>query len=141
MGENESFRLAVLVVAAALIDASGRVLMQQRPRGKAHAGLWEFPGGKVEPGENPAGALVRELEEELAVVVGQADLRPLTFAADASVALLLYTCCRWSGSPEPREAAALRWDTPARLADLPMPPLDVPLVTALSGAVPSPHRP
>lgn len=118
----------VIVVAAALVDEDGRVLMQQRPIHKAHGGLWEFPGGKVEPGETPEKALVRELREELDLAVDVADVRPLDFAADRKVILLLFECRRWQGEASALAAAALRWEVPARLASLPMPPLDVPLV-------------
>lgn len=105
--------------------------MQQRPAGKAHGGLWEFPGGKVEPGESPQDALVRELAEELGIAVAQEALSPLGFATDAGVVLLLYRCVAWAGIPHALEAAALCWDTADALARLPMPPLDVPLVALL----------
>ncbi len=125
----------LFVVAAALIDAEGRVLMQQRPEGKAHASLWEFPGGKVEAGESPEAALVRELSEELGIVVEYDDLTPSSFATmatgDRHLVLLLYTVRNWHGDPTPIEASALRWDSPEALAKLPMPPADVPLVAAL----------
>jgi 8-oxo-dGTP diphosphatase len=125
----------LLVVAAALIDADGRVLMQRRPAGKAHAGLWEFPGGKVEPGESAELALARELEEELGIIVAAADLAPLAFASvpagARSLLLLLYVCDRWHSEPQALEADALTWRHPADLRDLPMPPADVPLVAAL----------
>ncbi|KQR84015.1 (deoxy)nucleoside triphosphate pyrophosphohydrolase [Sphingomonas sp. Leaf343] len=125
----------LLVVAAALIDAHGRVLMQQRPEGKAHAGLWEFPGGKVEAGESAEAALVRELSEELGITVDRDALTPRSFstliAGDRHLVLLLYAVRRWRGEPVPIEASALRWDTPEALAKLPMPPADVPLVAAL----------
>jgi 8-oxo-dGTP diphosphatase len=124
----------LLVVAVALEDEAGRVLMQQRPKGKQHAGLWEFPGGKTEPGERPVAALVRELAEELDIRVHPAALIPFAFAEDGPVVLLLYRCTRWTGTPRAIEAAALRWDRPAALARLPMPPLDVPLVAALVAA-------
>jgi 8-oxo-dGTP diphosphatase len=123
------------VVAAALIDAEGRILMQRRPAGKAHAGLWEFPGGKIEPGETPEQALARELEEELGIAVTVADLAPLAFASVPAGArtllLLLYVCERWGGAPQPLEADALTWRFPAALRDLAMPPADLPLVAAL----------
>ena len=121
----------LLVVAAALRDERGRWLMQQRPEGKAHAELWEFPGGKLEPGESPEAALVRELAEELGIAVAAADLSPLGFATDAGVVMLLYRCTRWAGEARPLHAAALRWEVPAVLAELPMPPLDVPLIGLL----------
>ncbi|MBY9064590.1 (deoxy)nucleoside triphosphate pyrophosphohydrolase [Sphingomonas yunnanensis] len=126
----------MLVVAAALLDPAGRCLMQQRPAGKRHGGLWEFPGGKVEPGESPVEALVRELAEELAVTVEPAALMPLSFAADAApdacpLVMLLYVARAWLGEPRPLAAAALRWDEPDALAALPMPPVDVPLLAVL----------
>jgi 8-oxo-dGTP diphosphatase len=124
----------LVVVAAALTQPDGRVLMQQRPVGKAHAGLWEFPGGKVEPGEAPAAALARELAEELGIVVDAADAVPLAFAADVRIVLLLYRVTRWTGEPRAIEGDALVWDVPERLAQLAMPPLDVPLVAALCSA-------
>ncbi|MDR6789625.1 8-oxo-dGTP diphosphatase [Sphingomonas sp. BE138] len=136
----------MLVVAAALIDDHGKCLMQQRPAGKHHGGLWEFPGGKVEPGEHPAAALVRELAEELAITVARDALVPLGFATDMPVTMLLYRCRRWTGTPRALAAQALRWDLPAALAALPMPPVDVPLLAALAApalpaalAEPAPH--
>ena len=116
----------LLVVAAALIAADGAVLVQRRPAQKQHGGLWEFPGGKVEPGETPERALVRELAEELGIAVDAADVRPLAFATravgDGVLVLLLYRVDRWKGQPRPIEAAALAWRSPDTLADLPMPP-------------------
>lgn len=125
--------MTILVVAAALIDAAGRCLMQRRPLHKQHGGLWEFPGGKVEPGEPPPAALVRELAEELDIAVDVDALMPLSFASDGAVTMLLYRCTRWRGEPRALAADALCWDVPARLAALPMPPVDVPLVAALRG--------
>ena len=123
------------VVAAALIDDAGRVLVQQRPPGKQMAGLWEFPGGKVEPGESPEAALVRELNEELALTVAAADLYPVTFASQAlsgkHLVLLLYVCRRWIGTPALLDAVALQWAMPAELRLLPMPPADAPFVATL----------
>ena len=123
------------VVAAALTDPSGRVLMQRRPEGKALAGLWEFPGGKVERGESPEAALCRELAEELGIEVAPEELSPFAFAsqplADRHLVLLLYRCVRWSGEPQALEAAELRWGDPGSLAALPMRPADVPLMEAL----------
>jgi 8-oxo-dGTP diphosphatase len=125
----------LLVVAAAIVDGEGRVLVQQRPAGKPMAGLWEFPGGKVEPGEVPEAALARELQEELGITVDTADLAPATFASEAlgqrHLLLLLYTLRRWQGVPEPHHASALRWLPPAELRSLPMPPADEPLIPLL----------
>ncbi len=125
----------VLVVACALVDADGRVLVAQRPEGKALAGLWEFPGGKLDPGERPEEGLIRELAEELGITVKPACLAPLTFASHAyeSFHLLmpLYVCRRWEGTPVGREGQAIRWMKPARLRDLPMPPADAPLIAHL----------
>ncbi|WP_269515096.1 (deoxy)nucleoside triphosphate pyrophosphohydrolase [Brevundimonas subvibrioides] len=125
----------VLVVAAALVDIDGRVLIARRPEGKALAGLWEFPGGKVEPGERPEAALVRELNEELGIDVQEACLAPFVFASHAydSFHLLmpLYLCRRWSGLVVAREHAALAWVRPNALSDYPMPPADAPLVAWL----------
>ena len=123
------------VVAAALIDGEGRVLVQQRPPGKPMAGLWEFPGGKIEPGESPEAALVRELAEELGIVLSAAYIEPLTFASAAAgerhLLLLLYAVRRWEGEPAAHHATALQWLRPAEMRTLPMPPADVPLVNAL----------
>ena len=125
----------LLVVAAALIDGDGRVLLAQRPEGRAMAGLWEFPGGKVEPGETPEAALIRELREELGLDTWASCLAPLTFASHAYEAfhllMPLYACRRWEGAPRPREGQRLAWVRPARLADHPMPPADRPLVAML----------
>ena len=125
----------LLVVAAALVDPDGRVLVSQRPEGKSLAGLWEFPGGKVEQGERPEQALIRELDEELGIVVTEACLAPLTFAshayAEMHLLMPLYVCRRWDGLVQSREGQALRWSRPAALRDLPMPPADAPLIPAL----------
>ena len=125
----------VLVAAVALIDADGRVLLAQRPAGKSMAGLWEFPGGKVDPGETPEAALIRELREELGIDVAASCLAPFTFAShaypDFHLLMPLYVCRKWSGIPSAREGQRLAWIWPARLADYPMPPADVPLVAAL----------
>jgi 8-oxo-dGTP diphosphatase len=125
----------VLVVAVALIDVDGRVLIAQRPEGKTLAGLWEFPGGKVEPGERPEAALIRELNEELGIDVQEACLAPFVFASHAydSFHLLmpLYLCRRWSGVVARREHAALAWVKPNELSAYPMPPADAPLVAWL----------
>jgi 8-oxo-dGTP diphosphatase len=124
-----------LVVAVALIDADGRVLIAQRPEGKQLAGLWEFPGGKVEPGERPEETLIRELHEELGITVKEACLAPLTFASHAyeSFHLLmpLYVCRRWEGFVQPREGQALNWVQPQALRDHPMPPPAEPLIPFL----------
>jgi 8-oxo-dGTP diphosphatase len=125
----------VLVAAVALIDADGRVLLAQRPEGKPMAGLWEFPGGKVHPGETPEAALIRELDEELGIDVEESCLAPFTFAshayADFHLLMPLYVCRKWSGIVTPREGQQLKWVRPARLADYPMPPADKPLVAML----------
>jgi len=119
------------VVAAALVDGSGRVLLQRRPPGKQMADLWEFPGGKIEPGETPEAALARELAEELAITVDPAAMTPLTFASAGLGArhllLLLYVVREWAGAPQPLEASALAWVAPAAMRDLAMPPADAPL--------------
>jgi len=123
------------VVAAALVDADGRVLLQQRPAGKSLAGLWEFPGGKIEPGETPEDALIRELEEELAIMVPHACLAPAVFASaplgDRHLLLLLFVTRKWTGVPRALEADALRWAYPRDMHDLPMPPADKPLIGLL----------
>jgi len=125
----------ILVVAVALVDPDGRVLLAQRPPGKSLAGLWEFPGGKVEPGETPEVALIRELKEEIGIDVTAACLAPFTFASHAyeSFHLLmpLYVCRRWSGAVQPLLGQALTWKRPLDMADMPMPPADVPLVAML----------
>jgi len=124
-----------LVVAAALIDIDGRVLLTQRPEGKAMAGLWEFPGGKVRPDETPETALIRELKEELGIDVAEACLAPLSFASHRyerfHLLMPLYACRRWTGSPEAREGQRLAWVRPQKLEDYPMPPADKPLVAML----------
>ena len=125
----------VLVVAVALIDADGRVLLARRPEGKSMAGLWEFPGGKVRDGEAPETALIRELKEELGIDVAANCLAPLTFASHRyetfHLLMPLYVCRRWSGNVAAREGQALQWVRPERLSDHPMPPADKPLVAAL----------
>ncbi len=124
------------VVAVALTDRDGRILVAQRPAEKEHGGLWEFPGGKVEPGESPESALVRELREELGVGVDPAALEPVTFSSgprgSRHLLLLLYRCSAWRGEPRPLDAAALRWVMPDRLGDLDMPPADRPFVSVLA---------
>ncbi len=125
----------VLVSAVALIDADGRVLLAQRPEGKSMAGLWEFPGGKVEPGETPEAALVRELHEELGIDTWTSCLAPLCFASHSyetfHLLMPLFACRRWQGTPLPREGQRLAWVAPARLRDYPMPPADLPLIPVL----------
>jgi len=125
----------LLVVAVALVDREGRVLVQQRPPGKPMAGLWEFPGGKVEPDEVPEAALVRELDEELGIRVAVEALTPIAFASEGlggrHLLLLLYVAHEWTGTPEARHASALDWVRPAGMRALAMPPADVPLVDAL----------
>jgi 8-oxo-dGTP diphosphatase len=125
----------VLVCAVALIDADGRVLLAQRPEGKSMAGLWEFPGGKVELGETPEAALIRELHEELGINTWKSCLAPLTFASHAyekfHLLMPLFACRRWEGVPTPREGQTLAWVRPDRLRDYPMPPADIPLIPIL----------
>ncbi len=125
----------LLVVAAALVDADDRVLIAQRPEGKALAGLWEFPGGKLDAGERPEDALIRELREELGIAVKAACLAPLTFAShaydDFHLLMPLYVCRRWEGFVQPREGQALKWVRAKDLRDYPMPPADEPLIPHL----------
>lgn len=127
------------VVAAALIGESGRILLQQRAPERSMAGLWEFPGGKVEEGETPEAALVRELEEELGIAVVPESLMPACFASamvgERHMTLLLYLCRAWAGEPQPLDASALRWSTVAEMRGIAMPPADVPLVEALAKLV------
>lgn len=124
-----------LVVACALVDTDGRVLLAQRPQGKAMAGLWEFPGGKVEPGERPEQTLIRELHEEIGISVSEPCLAPLTFASHAYDAfhllMPLYVCRRWEGQVTAREGQKLAWVRPNKLRDYPMPPADIPLIPHL----------
>lgn len=128
----------VLVVACALVDTDRRVLLAQRPEGKPMAGLWEFPGGKLDAGESPEAAIVRELAEELGVTTKPACLAPLSFAShaygppdDFHLLMPLYICRRWWGVAQPREGQTLRWVRPNRLRDFPMPEADLPLIPAL----------
>lgn len=127
----------LFVVAAAMVDGEGRVLVQQRPEGTAMAGLWEFPGGKVDAGEVPEVALARELEEELGVCVDPATLKALTFAStpvgDRHLILLLYATRDWEGEPRAIQASALQWLKPAALHSLEMPPADIPFIRFLEG--------
>lgn len=126
----------LLVAACALIDVDGRVLVTQRPAGKDMPGLWEFPGGKVEPGEDPEATVIRELEEELGVDTAASCLAPLTFAShryeDFHLLMPLYVCRRWQGIPRGREQQALKWVRAQRLRLLAMPPADKPLISALT---------
>jgi 8-oxo-dGTP diphosphatase len=125
-----------LVVACALIDADNRVLIAQRPEGKTLAGLWEFPGGKLEPGERPEPALIRELQEELGITTQEACLAPLTFAShaydDFHLLMPLYVCRRWQGTVNSREGQNLAWVRANKLRDYPMPPADIPLIAHLT---------
>ncbi|MCB1970206.1 MAG: (deoxy)nucleoside triphosphate pyrophosphohydrolase [Geminicoccaceae bacterium] len=128
----EPARPLKLVVACALVDGDGRVLVAQRPAGKPMAGLWEFPGGKVHPGETPEESLIRELDEELGISTHESCLAPLTFAshayADFHLLMPLYVCRKWQGDVEGREGQNVRWVRPVVLYDLPMPEADIPLI-------------
>jgi 8-oxo-dGTP diphosphatase len=125
----------VLVSAVALIDVDGRVLLAQRPPGKSMAGLWEFPGGKVEVGESPESALIRELEEELGIDTWASCLAPLTFAShsydDFHLLMPLFACRKWNGVPRAREGQVLKWVRPTEMRDYPMPAADIPLISIL----------
>lgn len=129
----------VLVSACALVDGQGRVLLAQRPVGKTLEGLWEFPGGKIEPGESPETALARELREELDIGVAVGDFEPLTFASHAYEAfhllMPLYLCRRWQGAPVRREHAAFAWLRPAEMTAYPLAPADIALAKALAAAL------
>ena len=129
----------MMVVAAALVDGEGRVLLQQRAPGRPMAGLWEFPGGKIEPGERPEPALIRELREELGIETDEASLAPAAFASaplgERHMILLLYICRSWRGEPRPLDATALQWVRPDRMSALPMPPADVPLIALLDALI------
>jgi 8-oxo-dGTP diphosphatase len=132
---DEPGKPIVLVVAVALVDIDGRVLIARRPEGKTMAGLWEFPGGKVADGETPEAALIRELQEELGIDTRQSCLAPIGFAShpyeDFHLLMPLYVCRVWRGEITPREGQEVAWVRPARLADYPMPPADAPLVPLL----------
>jgi len=125
----------VLVSAVALIDVDGRVLLAQRPEGKSMAGLWEFPGGKVDPGETPEVALIRELQEELGIDTWESCLAPLTFASHSyegfHLLMPLFACRKWQGNPQGREGQALKWVRVQDLKTYPMPPADLPLIPIL----------
>lgn len=132
---GDAAKPVILVAAVALVDADGRVLIAQRPMDKAMGGLWEFPGGKVDPGETPEAALVRELREELAIDTAESCLAPFTFAShgydDFHLLMPLFLCRKWHGAPQAIEHLALKWVRPVRLGDYDMPPADVPLVAML----------
>lgn len=133
----ENFPTITLVVALALRDESGRCLMHKRPDHKHHGGLWEFPGGKVDPGETPVNALVREIEEELGIAIRRDDLQPAGFAQEPDgsrerpIVILLYTCTRWEGEPQALEGGAVEWFAPDAIGALSKPPLDVELAAGL----------
>lgn len=131
-----SNEMPLIVVAAALIGRDGTILIQKRPADRAHGGLWEFPGGKREAGESSRAALIRELDEELAIEVEPEDLIPCGFAVEPrgerELILLLFACRRWQGDPQPLTASALLWVHPSSLAEFPMPPADVPLAAGLA---------
>jgi len=128
-----------MVVAVALTDGDGRFLLQRRPAGKQHGNLWEFPGGKVEPGETPRVALVREVNEELGIMLDMSAIRPAAFADGAAatheggIVILLYSCRRWQGKPVATDGATIGWFAPDDAARLAMPPLDIDLLAQLSG--------
>ena len=132
---SEAGRKLLLVAACALIDTDGRILLAQRPEGKSLAGLWEFPGGKVEPGETPEETLVRELNEELGIMTKVPCLAPLTFASHSydtfHLLMPLYVCRRYEGIPQGREGQAIKWVRPQALRDYSMPPADEPLIPVL----------
>lgn len=125
----------LLVSAVALIDVDGRVLLARRPEGKSMAGLWEFPGGKIEAGETPEAALIRELHEELGINTWSSCLAPLTFASHAyenfHLLMPLFACRKWQGTPVAKEGQTLKWVRPNNLRDYPMPPADIPLISII----------
>ena len=125
----------VLVSAVALVDIDGRILLAQRPAHKKMGGLWEFPGGKIEAGESPEAALIRELQEELDINTSESCLAPLSFAShaydDFHLLMMLFVCRRWHGQPRPVEGGTLKWVRPNQLRDYPMPPADIPLIPVL----------
>jgi 8-oxo-dGTP diphosphatase len=125
----------LLVSAVVLIDPDGRVLLTQRPEGKSMAGLWEFPGGKIEPGETPEEALIRELQEELGIDTWQSCLAPLSFAShsydDFHLLMPVFACRKWQGIPQSREGQAMKWVWPKAMKGIPMPPADLPLIAVL----------
>ena len=133
--ESAGQKPILLVAVIALVDADGRVLIAQRPKGKHLEGLWEFPGGKLRDGETPEGALIRELNEELGIDVEHTCLAPLSFAShdygEFHLLMPLYVCRVWSGAPRGREGQRLKWVRPSKLTDWPMPPADAPLVAML----------
>lgn len=136
--------MLLLVAACALMDADGRILMSQRPAGKAHAGLWEFPGGKIEEGERPEITIVRELREELGVEPCERCLQPFSFAShaydDFDLLMPLYLCRQWDGFPRPREGQKIKWVFPGRLLDLNLVPADIPLAQDIRDRLPGGRR-
>lgn len=125
----------ILVSAVALVDADGRILLAQRPAHKSMGGLWEFPGGKIEAGESPEAALIRELQEEIDINTSESCLAPLSFAShaydDFHLLMMLFVCRRWHGQPQPVEGGTLKWAKPNQLRDYPMPPADIPLIPVI----------